>query len=165
MRAVEREQARLQGRERDAVVPAHEPLAHHLRWTVVVHGVDQERAIAQLECELHRVRDAALGVFLDDDAVDYDVQVVGFGAVEGDVVPEVDLLPVHSRADVAVAAQPFQIAAELTFLLPHDGREKGQPRAFAAIHDGVDDLLHRVGAQHLAGLGAVRRSHAGEQQA
>src|SRR3712207_8119017 len=48
----------------------------------------------------------------------------------------------------AVAPQALDFSAMIAFLFAHDRREQCGAGPVAAREDRVDDLLHRVGAQH-----------------
>jgi hypothetical protein len=163
---VEREHPRLDRRERDAAVDAGEALAHPqgLRALALAGEIDEQAAFAELERQLDRVGEAALHALLHDDAVDDDVEVVDLGAVEDDLVAEVDDLAVDPGADEAFPAQALDLELELAAAGAGDRREDRRARAVAGGEDPVDDLLHRLGLDPLAAAGAVRRTDAGEEE-
>jgi hypothetical protein len=162
--AVEREQAGLERRQGDAVLPAHQSLAHHDLGRAV-HRIDQQRAVAQLERELDGVRDAALRACTDHDAVDHHVEVVLLDAGPIGRVGQVDGLAIDACSHEAFSAQVVDALVQVARQPSADGREQRQARAVFTREDAVDDLLNRVGAQHLAGFRAVRDADAREQQA
>ncbi len=167
VRAVEREHARLDGRQRDAAVHAGEALAHPEGLAVLAlgGGVREEAALAELERELHRVREAALHALLHDDAIDDDVEIVGARAIEEDLVAEVHHLAVDARADEALAAEALQIELELAAAGARDGGQDGDAAALAEAEDAIDDLLDRLRLDALAAVGAVGRADPREEEA
>jgi len=103
VRAIERKQPRLERRQRDAVLPAHEPLAEH-EGLLAVEQVDEQRAIAELERQLDGVGDAPFGWFAHHDTVDDDVQIVAVGLGEATRLRQVDRLSVDASSHETVAA-------------------------------------------------------------
>ncbi len=122
VRAVEREHARLDRRQRDAAVDARESLAQP-EGLVVAFDLHEQAPLAELERELDAVGEAPLDAVLQDDAVDDDVEVVRLGAVELDLVAEVDHRPVDARADEALAPQPLELELQLPLAGAGDRRE------------------------------------------
>ncbi len=121
VRAVEREHARLDRRERDAAVDAREALAEPER--LFAFGEHEEAPFAQLERELDAVGEPPLEPFLDDEAIDDDVEIVLLRAVERELVAEVDDRPVDARAHEPFAAQAIELELHLAFARAADRRE------------------------------------------
>jgi hypothetical protein len=117
---VEREQPRLERGEGDSEFPADQTFATYER-LAAVGRIDQQRAVTELERQLHRVRDPAFCAFFDDDAVHHHVQVVGFQRIERQLVREIHVLTVQASTHEAVASQPFQLGYEIALFATRDG--------------------------------------------
>ena len=102
---------------------------------------------------------------LEHEAVDDDVEVVSLGAVELDLVAEVDDGAVDARAHEALAPQPLELELELALARARDGREEREARALGEREHAVDDLLHRLRLDALAAARAVRNADARVEQA
>src|SRR5262249_10519788 len=78
VRPVEGENARLDGRERDATSNASEPLAHPNRLGPLAFGgrIREQPALAELERELDRVGQPALDPILHHDPIDHHIEVM-----------------------------------------------------------------------------------------
>ena len=162
MRSVEREHARLDGRQRDPAVDAREALGEPER-LLTLDG-DEEAALADLQRELDAVGETALHAVLEDDAIDDDVEIVGLRAIELEGVAEVDHRAVDACPDEAVAPQALELQLELAFAGTGDGREDAEARALGEREDAVDDLLDRLRLDSLAAVGAVRDADAREEK-
>ena len=128
-------------------------------------GLHEQASLAELERELDAVGEAPLDALLEDEAIDDDVEVVHLGAVELDLVAQVDDRAVDARADEALAAQALELELELALAGAGDGREERQPRALGQREDAVDDLLDRLRLDALAAARAVRDADARVEQA
>ncbi len=163
VRAVEREHARLDRRQRDAAVDAREALAHPDR--LVVAGLHEEAALAELERELDAVGEAALDAVLEDEAVDDDVEVVDLGPVELDLVAQVDHGAVDAGAHEAFAAQALELELQLPLARACDGRQQRQLGALGHGEHAVDDLLDGLRLDALSAVRAMRDSDTRVEQA
>ena len=103
VRRVEREDARLELGQRDAVLGAGEVLGEEQR--VAVDDVDGDEALGQCRGGLDRLRQPLAQVRLHHEAVDDDLDLVLELLVEGDLVLEQPLLAVDLDAREAVAAE------------------------------------------------------------
>jgi hypothetical protein len=163
--AVEREEPRLDGRQRDAAVDAREALREPERRAFGgERGEHEEAALAELQRELDAVGEPAEDALLQHDAVDHHVEVVGPRAVEREVVAEVDELAVDARAHEALSPQALELELELALARAADGREQRQPRALAEPRDAVGDLLDGLGLDAFSAARAVGHTDAREEQ-
>ena len=163
MGPIEREHPRLDRRERDAAIDAGEPLREPERLFALDR--DEEPTLARFQRELDALGDAAFDAFFVDDAVDDDIEVVRFAAVERDLVAEVDDGAVDAGADEAFPAHAFELELQLPLSRARDRREHAEASALGHRQDAVDDLLHRLRLDALATVGAVRDADAREQEA
>jgi hypothetical protein len=162
VRAVEREHARLDGRQRDPAVDTREPLGEPER-LLPLDG-DEQTALPDLQRELDAVGEAALHALLEDDAIDDDVEIVRLGAIELDGIAEVDDRAVDARTDEAVATKALELELQLALPRPGDGGEHAEARAFGKREDVIDDLLDRLRFDALSAVGAMRDADPREQE-
>ena len=135
-------------------------------------GREDEHPLAQRERLLRRVGDAlaefvatlALGLG-DDDAVDDDVDVVPLVAVECWRLVDLVHLAVDADPDEPGAAHVVEHLPVLAPLVADHGAEHERARSGRLREDRVDDLLHRLAADHLPAVRAVRDAGAREEQA
>src|SRR5260221_181534 len=73
---------------------------------------------------------------------------------------EIDHPAIDPDADEALAAEPLELALQLSLSASSDRREKREARSRPAVEDRVYDLLDGEGAQHLSGFRAVGRARA-----
>ena len=163
VRAVEREHARLDRRQRDPAIDARKALRHP-EGLFAFHR-NEQASLADLERELDAVGEAALHAFLEDDAVDDDIEVVRLAAIELGRVADVDHRAVDAHAHEALFAYALQLELQLTLPPARDGREHAEPRAIGQREDAVDDLLDRLRFDALAAVRAMRDADARKQQA
>ena len=83
---------------------------------------DKER-IAQLERELHRVRDPPLRASAYHYAVDHDVQVVRLARRETAGLRQVDGLPIHTRTHEPLSSELFDALSQVTRVRALERRE------------------------------------------
>ena len=131
---------------------------------LLVHEVDDDAAVGELEGGFHRVGQALADAVLDHESVDHDLDGVLFLLGELDVVGQLALLTVDQRAGIAVAAQQLQKIGELPLAAAYNGRENLESRAFRVLQQRVHHLLRGLRADQLAAFGAMRYACAGEQQ-
>ena len=127
-------------------------------------GLHEEAPLAELERELDAVGQAALDAVLEHEAVDDDVEVVDLGAVELDLVAEVDDRAVDARAHEALAPQALELELELTLAGARDGRHERELRPLRHGEHAVDDLLDRLRLDALAAVRAVRNADSRVEQ-
>src|ERR1019366_5763252 len=156
--AVEREHARLDGRQRDAAVDAGEALAHPEG--LFVARLHEQAPFTQLERELDAVGEAPFDAVLQDEAIDHDVEVVDLRAIELDLVAEVDHRAVDSRAHEALATQALELELELALPGPRDGRHDREARPLGHREDPVDDLLNGLRLDALSAVWTMRNTDA-----
>ncbi len=144
MWTVEGEHARFDGRQGHTTAEASEAFTHPNRFGRFVgcDNIDQEEAVAELECELYGIGDAGFCVIADDDAIDHHVEVVRASALENDVIAQVDRFAVHASAHEALPPQTVQLDLELASTRTTDGGEDRRAGVFAEIEDPIDDLLY-----------------------
>src|SRR5262249_58615462 len=163
VRRVEREDARLQLRERDAVVRAGELLREqHL---VSVDDVDDDEALGDRGSRLDRLRQSLAEVRLHHEAVDDHLDRVLELLVELDRLLEQALLAVDLDAREALGAELFEDVLELTLPVADDGRVDRELRALREAEHLVDDVLEALTRDRLAADRAVRMADARIEQA
>ena len=140
MRRVEREDARLELGQRDAVLGAGELLGEGQR--LPVDDVDHDEAIGERDRRLDRLRQALAQVWLQHEPVDHDLDRVLELLVELDLLLEQPLLAVHLDPREAVGAQLLEHVPELALAVPDDrrvdreARPLGQPQHLLVIGRG-----------------------------
>ena len=158
VRRVEREDARLQLRQRHAVIRTREVLREeHL---LAVDDVDHDEPLAEPERRLDRLRQPQAKVGLHDEPVDDDVDLVLELLVElGDAVVEHDLPSVDLRAREAFADQLLEDVLVLALAVAHERRVDREPRALIEPQHLVDDRVDRLAGDRLAADRTVRPAH------
>ncbi len=131
---------------------------------LLVHEVDDDAAVGELEGGFHRVGQTLADTVLDHESVDHDLDGVLLLLGEFDVVGQLRHLAVDERAGVAVGAQQLDHIHELALAALDHGRENLESRAFRVAEQRVDDLLRGLGGDGLAAFRAVRDAGAGEEQ-
>ncbi len=167
-RRVEREQARLQLRQRVAANRAGE-LAGKQVLLARVHLQRQYPAVALVPAHpqggLDAFGQALLGVGAHLQAVDHHVDVVLLGLLElGQAFVLVDL-PVHAKAHVAQRLHLHEQLGELTLLLARHRRQQHELGVLGQGQHRIHHLAHGLRRQRQAVVRAVRRARAREQQA
>ena len=127
--------------------------------------VDGDVAVRELGRLLDGLRDAPHAPLADHDAVHHDLDGVAELLVELDGVVEAADLAVDADAGEPLAAQVLQQLGELALAVAHHGREHEGAPPEAGLHDLVRHLVGGLALDLAAAFGAVRRSHAREQQA
>jgi hypothetical protein len=145
------------------LVPTDEALTHDGGFGAV-QCIDEKSAIAELESELDGIGDSTLATFTYDDSVHDDVEVVRAGAVDGQLIAELDRFAVQASTDVALAAKTLELVPELALLAADNGGKQSDSGPLAAGQDCVDDLLNREGSKDLPRDRAVRCPHASVEQ-
>ena len=163
VRGVEREDARRQLRQRDAVLGAGESLG-------VGHGraIDDghlDQPLGEPQRGLDGVVQARAQPLLHDQPVDHHRDRVAHLLVEVDLLLEQHLLAVDLDPRVAVGPQLLEQVAIFALARPHDRRVDGEARPLGQREHLVDDLLGRLAGDLTAALGAVRMPDARVQQA
>src|SRR5437764_896723 len=128
VRRVEREDARLQLGQRDAVVGTREVLAEQ-QLLPFVHEVHADEALGELRRRLDRLPQPRAQVRLHHEPVDDDLDRVLVLLVEDDLVLEQLLLAVDLDAREALAAHLLEHVAELALTVAHDRRIDREARA------------------------------------
>ena len=168
MGPVEREHARLDGRQRNAAVDTSEALREPERFgrdAVDRRCCTRSRPSPSLSASSTLSVSAALEAILEDESVDDHVEVVRLLPVELDLVAEVDDGPVDARAYEPFATQPLELELELAFAAATHRREQEDPRAVPQREDPIDNLLDGLRLDSLSAVGAVRDAHAREEDA
>ena len=172
VRAVEGEVTRLDLAHRVGRVGgvgASEVLAERL--LVAALGREQQDPLAELERLLDGVGDAlaarlrVLGAGRGrDQPVDDDVDVVPLVAIEVELLLDVAHEAVDTNAHEARALYGVEDLLVLSPAVAHERSEQHRARARLLGEDRVDDLLHRLAADHLPAVRAVGDAHPGEEQ-
>ena len=163
-RRVEREQARLQLRQRVAADRAGE-LGRIEMLGARVHLERERAAVGDAQRGLEALGQALARVVARLQAVDHDVDVVLLGLLEHRQVARLDDLAVDAKAHVALRLHVGEQLGELALAVAHHRREHHQLRFFGQREHGVHHLRHGRGGQRQVVVGAVGRAGAGEQQA
>ena len=141
------------------------------RFPVRPEHLHEHAALRQLAGQLHGIGDAALGRFLQRDAVDHHVDEVLDLLVQGDgLTGKLHDLAVDAHAGEALLLQIGEELRELALAAGHHrGHEDGLRRlALGVVAEAQDIVGHLVGGLLLdlaAALGAVGHAHAREQKA
>ena len=86
------------------MLPRHQSFAEHGK-RLFIHAVDQDRALAQLQRELHGICEAPLQIITNDNAVHHHIEIVRNVRIGRNVVSQVDVFAVDASANVAFATQ------------------------------------------------------------
>ena len=163
VRRVEREDARLELRQRDAVLGAREVLAEeHLLFGV--EDVDRPRGRRRAGRGLDRLREPLAEVGLHHEPVDDDLDRVLVLLVEDDLLLEQPLLAVHLHAREAVGAQLLEHVLVLALAVAHDRRVDRELRPLGQLEHLVDDRLLRLARDRAPADRAVRPADARVEQ-
>ena len=157
------EDARLQLRQRDAVLGAGELLAEQHR--LPVDHVDCDQAVRERRCRLDGLRQPLPQVGLEHEPVDDDLDLVLELLVEDDLLLEQPLLAVHLDAREAVGTQLVQDVAELALAVAHDRRVDREPRPRRQREDLLHDLVEALACDRAAADRAVRPADTRVEQA
>ena len=163
VRRVEREDPRLELRQRDAVLGAREVLAVEER-LAVDHG-DPDEPFRERRRRLDRLRQPLPEVGLHHEAVDDDLDRVLELLVEDDLLLEQSLLPVDLDAGEAVAPQLLEHVAELALPAAHDRRVDRELRPLGQREHLLDDLVERLARDRAPADRAVRAADPRVQEA
>ena len=131
---------------------------------LLIHEVDDDAAVGELEGGFHRISQTLADTVLDHESVDHDLDGVLLLLGEFDVVGQLCHLAVDERAGVAVGAQQLDHVHELALAALDHGRENLESSALRVAEQRVDDLLRGLGGDGLAAFRAVRDAGAGEEQ-
>ena len=166
VRAVEREHARLDRRQRDAAVDAREALAHPQRARCRRRGSTSRRPSPSLSASSTESVRRPFTPSLSDDAVDDDVEVVRLACDRARSrrrgrrpAPSMRARtkPSRRRRSSSSLSSPLRARAMGARTL----RRAPSPQR----EDAVDDLLHRLRLDALAAVRAVRHADAREEEA
>ena len=163
MRRVEGEDARLELRQRDAVLGAREVLAEEHR-LFRVDDVDRHEPGGEPRRGLDRLREPLAEVGLHHEPVDDHLDRVLALLVEDDLLLEQPLLAVHLDAGEAVGAQLLEHVLVLALAVAHDRRVDGELRPLGQLQHLVDDRLLRLAGDRAPADRAVRTAHARVEQ-
>ena len=162
VRRVEREDARRQLGQRDAVVGAGELLG--VGDGGAVDDRDLDETLGEAERRLDRVGQARSQPVLHDEPVDHHRDRVAHLLVEVDRLLEQAVLAVDLDAREAVGAELFEEIPVLALAGAHHGRIDREPRALRERQHLLDDLLGRLARDLAPAGGAVRAADAGVEQ-
>src|SRR5579884_2686456 len=164
VRRVEREDARLQLGQRDAVFRAREVLAEEER--PAVDHVDHDQALAERGSGLDRLRQPRAEVRAHHKPVDDDLDRVLELLVEfGDAVLQQVLLAVDLHAREALLAQLLEDVLVLALAVAHDRRVDGELRPLRQAKHLVDDRVDRLARDRTTADRAVRPADARVEEA
>ena len=162
VRRVEREDARLELGEPDAVLRAGESLRE--RQLVSPDHVDRDQAVGERERGLDRVGDPVPEIRLHDQPVDDDLDRMLELLVELDLLLQQALVTVDLHAGEALVAQPLQELAILALAVADDRCVDGELRSLGKRQNLVDDRLDRLAGDRPPADRAVRLADAGVEQ-
>ncbi len=162
VRRVEREHARLELGQRDAVIGAREVLGEGE--LVSVDDVDDHEPLGERRRRLDGLREPLPEIGLHREPVDDDLDRVLELLVEDDLLLEEPQLAVDLHARESVAAQLLQDVLELALAVAHDRRVHREPRAFVEAQHLLDDLVERLPRDRPPADRAVRPADARIQQ-
>ena len=137
-----------------------------LRVVAVGEQVEADPALGELGGLLHGLGDAPERALAHHDAVDHDLDVVAQLLLQADLlVAELAHLAVDAHAGEALAAQVFEELGVLALAVEHHRGEHESAAPLRALEDLVCHLVGGLPLDDAPALRAVRRAHAGEQQA
>ena len=154
MRRVEGEDARLELRQRDAVLRAGEVLGERQR--VSVDDVDHDETLRERRRGLDRLRQPLPQVRLHRQAIDDDLDRVLVLLVELDLLLEQPLLAVDLDPREAVAAKLLEDVLELALAVANDRGVHRELRPFGQAQHLLDDLVERLAGDRSPADRAVR---------
>ena len=155
VRRVEGEDARLELRQRDAVLRAREALGEG-QLLLLVEEVDDDEAFGEVDGGLDGLEEPGAELRFHPEAIDHDLDRVLELLVERDLVFEEALLAVHLHAREPVAPELFQELAVLALPVADDWRVDREAGALGELKDLVDDRLDRLAGDRAAADRAVR---------
>ena len=164
VRRVEGEDARLELRQRDAVLGAGEALGEG-QLLLLVEQVDDDEALGEVDRGLDGLEEPAAELGLHPETVDHDLDRVLELLVERDLVLEEALLAVHLHAGEAVAAELVQEVLVLALPVADDGCVDREARALGELQDLIHDCLDRLAGDGPAADRTVRAADARVEQA
>ena len=154
VRGVEREDARLELGEPDAVLGTGEVLAEEV--VSAVDLVDGHQPAGERRRRLHGLGEALAQVGLHHEPVDDDLDRVLELLVEDDLLLEQALLVVDLHACEPVAAKLLEHVAELALAVADDRGVDGELRPLGEREHLLDDLVEALPRDRPAADGAVR---------
>ena len=165
VRRVEREDARLELGQRDAVLRAGEVLAVRRALRPCRRGRSTTSPSASCARGLDRLRQPRAQVLLHHEPVDDDLDRVLELLVERRRLVERVLLAVDLDAREALVAKLLEALPVLALAVAHDRRVDREARALGQREDLLDDRVDRLAGDRPAADGAVRPAHARVEQA
>ena len=163
VRRVEREDARLELGQRDAVLGAGEVL--RVEEALAVDDIDPDEALGERGGRLDRLGESLAEVVLEHEPVDHDLDRVLELLVEHDLVLEQPLLAVDLDAREAVATELLEHVAELALAVAHDRSVDREARSLRQREDLLDDLVEALARDRAPADRAVRPADARVQKA
>ncbi len=122
---------------------------------LLVHEVDDDAAVGELQGGFHRVGQALADTVLDHETIHHHFDGVLLLLGELDVIGQLPHLTVDERTCVTIATQQFEQILEFALAAAHDRRENLETRAFRILQQRVHHLLR--------GLCALTRApHSGQ---
>ncbi len=170
MRVVEREQARLDLRDREAGDRAgefrrHQKLFGRAVLLLLVGEFGDHQAVGDAERGLQRVGQAVAEVLLHRDAVDHDLDVVLQLLVERRHRTDLVIFAVDLDALEALLLQLGEFLAVLALAAAHHRRQQIEARAFGQGEDAVGHLADGLALDRKPGGGRIGHADAREQEA
>ncbi len=129
-----------------------------------INEVQRHDAACQLERGLDGISNALLGLLLDGDSVDDNVNVVLFLLVQGGDLADAVRLAVHLHPGVALRRQVPKHLGVLALAASDHRRKNLGARAFGHSQNLVDDLLRALLSDRLATHNAVRVADASKKK-
>ena len=127
--------------------------------------IGDHRAAGKRERSFQRVRQAALDVRAQDQAIDHDLDAVLFLLIQRRHVAHVVDFAVHAHAYESLLGDALEHLDMLALLGADHGREQLHARALGQGQHLIDHLIHTLLADFAAALGAMGHAHARIKQA
>ena len=121
--------------------------------------------VAQGHGGAHRLVEAPADGGFQHQPVDDRLDLVEFVLVEDDLLAQLADLAVHAHAHEPLLAQPLQHLFVLTLFAGDERRQQDDLLPLRPGEQGVEHVVHRLGADRVAALGTVGLAGAAEQQA
>ena len=162
---VERENPRLQLRDRVAADVAGVAGGEHRVVAVAVHRRDDGAAVGEPERGLERLGEPQRQILADPEAVHHRLDRMPALGIERDRIVELAQPAVDPGAYETLRFQPVDDSRVFALAVADDRREQHEALALWARHDRVDHLADGLRLERHAMVGAARLAGAGEQQA
>ena len=127
--------------------------------------VENDKAAGKGKRRFHRIGEPPRQIWLHDQTVHHDLNMVLFILVELDLFRQIIDAAVCAHARIAAAPCIVEDLDMLALFSAHDGGQNLKARALRQLHDLIDDLIDRLAFDFLAAFRAVRHAAARPKKA